>query len=133
MATTTKVCVETFIANEDFRNGAYKLVKIVRSGTQGRVAQTAAATDQAIGVLWEHIPTRDSSTVGRAVGVARLQGKLKMIAAGSIEAGQWVIPAANGRVDGTATRPTVVGQSVGIALEDASAAGDVIQVAAQIH
>ena len=133
MATTTRVCVETFIANEDFRGGTYKLVKIVRSGTAGRVAQTAAAEDQAIGVLWEHIPTRDSSTVGRAVGVARLQGKLKMIAAGAIQAGQWLIPDASGRVSGTGTRPTLVGQAVGVALEDASAAGDIIQVAAQLH
>lgn len=132
MATTTRVCVETFIANEDFRGGTYKLVKIVRSGTAGRVAQTAAAEDQAIGVLWEHIPTRDSSTVGRAVGVARLEGKLKMIAAGAIQAGQWLIPDASGRVSGTGTRPTLVGQAVGVALEDASAAGDIIQVAAQL-
>lgn len=132
MATTTRVCVETFIANEDFRGGTYKLVKIVRSGTAGRVAQTAAAEDQAIGVLWEHIPTRDSSTVGRAVGVARLSGKLKMIAAGAIQAGQWLIPDASGRVSGTGTRPTLVGQAVGVALEDASAAGQIIQVAAQL-
>ena len=133
MATTTRVCVETFIANEDFRGGTYKLVKIVRSGTAGRVAQTAAAEDQAIGVLWEHIPTRDSSTVGRAVGVARLSsGKLKMIAAGAIQAGQWLIPDASGRVSGTGTRPTLVGQAVGVALEDATAAGQIIQVAAQL-
>lgn len=129
MATTTNVCVETYVAGEDFRNDQYRLVKI---GTNGRVVSAAAATDGAIGVLWEHIPTRDSDPTGRPVGVARLMGKLKMIAHdANVDAGDFLIPAANGRVTGTTTLPTSGGGAVGVALEDSSAAGDIIQVAAQ--
>lgn len=129
MATTTNVCVETYIAGEDFRGDQYRLLQI---NSAGRVVSATAATNGAIGVLWEHIPTRDDDPTGRGVSVARLFGKLKMIAVDDqIRAGQYLVPAANGRVDGATTLPTSGGGAVGVALEDASTAGDVIQVAAQ--
>ncbi|MFQ5493771.1 MAG: hypothetical protein ACE5EX_00155 [Phycisphaerae bacterium] len=96
--------------------GQYLRVKL----TAGKLA-IAGLTDKEIGTL-EAAAFADGDV--RAVRLAAAQGTAKMVAAGAISQGAEVFTAAGGQVSTSA----VTGFAVGIALEAAAAAGDLIEV-----
>lgn len=114
-------------AGEDLRNNLFHLVKLVNSGGRAVVQKTTAATDVGVGVLAEE-PRKDAATTGENVPVVLLDGgRTQMRAAGTITAGQYVVPSTTaGRVNGvTALAASQV--AVGIALQSA-VAGDIFDV-----
>ncbi len=85
----------------------------------GKLAYAGVA-DVGIGTL-EQDCFADGDVVD--VRLRNLQGTVKMIAAGAVTSGAVVYAAANGKIDDTASN-----QQVGIALEAATADGDIIEV-----
>lgn len=114
-------------AGEDLRGNVFHLVKLVNSSGRAVVQKTTAATDVGVGVLAEE-PRKDQATTGENVPVIMLDGSRTMMrAAGTITAGQFVVPSTTaGRVNGVTT--LVASQiAVGIALTSA-VAGDIFEV-----
>lgn len=114
-------------AGEDLRGNVFHLVKLVNSSGKAVVQKTTAATDLGIGVVAEE-PRKDQASTGENVPVVMLDGgRVMMRAAGTITAGQFVVPSTTaGRVNGVTT--LVASQiAVGIALESA-VAGDIFEV-----
>jgi hypothetical protein len=118
-------------AGEDLRNNVFHLVKLVNSSGKAVVQKTTAATDLGIGIVAEE-PRKDVATTGENVPVMMLDGaRVMMRAAGTITAGQFVVPSTTaGRVNGVTA--LVASQiAVGIALESA-VAGDIFEVLGSI-
>jgi hypothetical protein len=100
--------------------------RCVKLSADDTVVQTAAATDQTIGVCQESISAADGTNA--RIADIRLMGITTAIANGSITRGTLVRADANGKVGslaGTAGLNEVV---VGLALEAASADGDQLHV-----
>jgi hypothetical protein len=112
--------IKTFIADEVIPAGAR--VKLV-SGNTARV-QLAGETDGEIGTAILH-SGKSSYAANTEVGVALLNhpGTRTCRAASAFAAGATVKRAAGGNVDDTGT-----GANFGIALEAATAAGDLVEV-----
>jgi len=104
-------------AGEDLTGSLNRLVTMQADGT----VKKSAAGEKALGPIIE-VPL--SATAGR-YGPASIQlgGIAKLSAAGAINAGQRVVPTTNGQITTGTTNP------VGVALETASAANQLIAVA----
>lgn len=127
MSTFERACIGSFIAGENLVGDMYEALTI---NSSGRVEKADAATELIVGILAE-APVSDPT--GNAVSVALINGSSKLLvkANAAISAGQALIPTTTaGRVAGVdvANIPSK-NMSIGIALEAASAAGDVIQFA----
>lgn len=114
-------------AGEDLRGNVFHLLKLVNSSGRAVLQKTTAATDLGLCVLAEE-PRKDIATTGENVPVVMLDGsRTQMRAAGTITAGQFVVPSTTaGRVNGVTA--LVASQiAVGVALQSA-VAGDVFDV-----
>ena len=101
--------------------GLYKRVKVVAEGGEVRT-EVAGVGDKDVGVQWEE--AFESGDV-RAVYLNSNAGTQKVVAAGSIDVGDEVYTAADGKVSDThATNSTLRG----IAIESAGADNDVIEI-----
>jgi len=96
---------------------------LVKLSSGAVVLNTAASTDDPIGVAM------DKKSAGDVVAVSFLKsgGSLEMVAAGAISAGAVVYASADGKVQALPAAAATYRQ-VGIALEAATADGDVIEV-----
>ena len=105
--------VKAFAAGEAL--AAYHLVKL----SSEDVVAYAAAGDNWLGV------TEEAAAINTnvAIRLRTASGTVKMTAAGAFSAGAIVYTADDGKIDDTA-----VGQPVGVALEAATADGDVVEV-----
>lgn len=117
MASEEMVRRVTLVAKADLSNDMYRFLAATRldDGTLGVVR--AGAGNVANGVLYS------KPVVGEAASVA-VSGKVKVIAGGAFQAGVRVAVDAQGRA--VAATGNVAG--VGLACEDASTAGQVVQV-----
>lgn len=133
MSSSTSVKCVTLPAGEVLAGDLYELVKIEDDAGVGKVIKTTAATDTAVGVVYESMDDQ-SGADGEPVTVALIAaggiGEVK--AGGAITAGDIVVPdaavagrAASGGADVAALAADVVG--IGIALETA-VDGDVFKV-----
>jgi hypothetical protein len=113
----------TLIAGSDFTGDLYKVVEITADNTCDIVG---ALTDTVVGIVGEEVLS------GGNVPIVLLQGRVKVRAGAAITVGQVVIPATDGEVTG-ATQATL-GDGVmglGVALQAADNAGDIIEILAQ--
>lgn len=126
----------TLVAGEDLRESMYSLLTLVDDGNgYGVVKKSTGSIDvNAVGVLGIN-PNPDVDTMGFGVSVVLLEGVVKVIANGTITAGDFVVAdaAVPGRVSGI---NTVVGAGdgtfiVGIALQSA-VMEDVFEVLGQV-
>ena len=110
MAKYNAITTVTLPAGQAFGRGSiYHLLKVENDGDVGKVVNTDAVTDGAIGVLMEDGPIRD----GEFVSVALLQGVVPMKAGDAITAGQTIVPDATvGRVNGLDDPIAAVAQKI---------------------
>ena len=123
MASTQCVKIVSMLQGESLKG---KLNYALTINAAGRVVMTDAVTEAIIGTVASD-PGVD--TVGAIVSVAMVNGSgtLKVVANAAITRGHYVIPTTtDGKVAGAATVTTQ--QAMGIALEAASAADEVIEV-----
>ena len=112
-------CIKTFTAGAAFL--AHALVKL----SSGKVVKsTATATDDPVGIA-EYAAEADGDEV--AVRLLNTDGTVEMVAAGAVTSGTIVYAAADGKVQ---TLPVAAAtyRQIGIALEAATADGDIIEV-----
>lgn len=134
MAVYENVTTVSLIAGEDLRGDLGSLLHIENDGGTGKVIKTTLATQAPVGVLAEN-PFANLDTDGTSVPVTILNSVVKMVAGGSITAGQLIVADTGvaGRVLGIANIAAIPagGAAVGTALESA-VDGDVFKVLAQI-
>ena len=115
MATWTEERTKTFVAGEDL--AAYRRVKL--GSTAGEVVYADAADFAFIGFTVNAVSSGDTVTV--ALGSAT--GTFLCTAAGTFAAHAAIHPAADGKIDGSGSVP-----SIGTALNAATAIGDVVEI-----
>ncbi len=113
----------TMIAGSDFTGDIYKLVEVTTVANTVDIVD--GLTDTVVGVIGEEVLS------GRDVPIILLQGRVKVRAGAAITIGQVLIPATDGEVTG-ATQATLGDgvMGVGVALQTADAAGDIIEMLA---
>lgn len=118
MAIETREAVKGFSATAAIEQ--YRLLRLTAGS--GTAVEHCGAEDEPIG-----ISDQDDVAVGEFVSVRLLSdaGTAKVQAAGAIAIGDRVYPAANGQIDDVTTAN---GKSIGVALEAATAANDIIEV-----
>ena len=125
MASTQCVKIVSMRQGESLKG---KLNYALTINSAGRVIMTDAVTEVIIGTVASD-PGVD--TVGAPVSVAMVSGSgtLKVVANAAITRGHAVVPTAtDGKVSGVAIGTVSAQQAMGIALEAASAADEVIEV-----
>lgn len=125
---------ETHIAGANLNGLLYRCLQL---NAAGRVVVGAAADDYVIGVL-AHDPKRSQTdstdTTGDPVTVANMKGKVPVVAEEAIAVGNFVVPGASGKVaDGGSAIASITANSyvLGVAMEEATADGDIILIKAQ--
>lgn len=115
MSTTVTGPSRTFKAGADLRTKQYFIVKL----SSGDVVLAAAATDNLLGILMN----KPNSAENAEVQLVNSQGTCKVVAGGSITAGNMITADSAGKAVAT----TSVGNYIlGMALKDA-ASGDVVE------
>jgi len=117
MSQQSNTVYKTFVAGADLSSGQHLFVEL---GSNGTVTICNAATDVPIGVLTDFY----RATPGQSVTVA-IGGTVKVKAGGAITAGAWVGTGADGKAVAKSEDGDIVR---GIALESASADGDIIEI-----
>jgi hypothetical protein len=107
---------KTFIASADYGDTKYVFVELNSGRNQCNICN--AATDTPIGVM-ENNPESGSAMV------VQLDGTTKIIASAAIAKGSWVGTTAAGKA---VVKNTLGDVCVGIALEAATASGDIIEI-----
>ena len=121
----------SLIANETVASGLRGRLAVITPGAGGRVARAGGDTDIPVAGVF----AQDSMVQGEPVTVDQLQGKVTMIAKLAITAG-WPVNVHNATTNADRGKVTATAEwhatstNVGIALEDAAADGDRIQVLA---
>ena len=89
---------ESYISGANLNGQLYRLVKLNSSGT---VELSTAAADRSVGIL-AHDPKRSqfdsTATTGDAVPVAKLKGKVPMVASEAIAVGNFVVATTSGEI-----------------------------------
>ncbi|MGI9491972.1 MAG: hypothetical protein ACR2QF_06185 [Geminicoccaceae bacterium] len=123
---------ETYIAGADLKNLLYRLVKL---DANGEAVLSVAPGDYSVGILARNATRTHKSTedvTGDAVTVAKIKGKVPMVASAAITAGNIVVAAADGKIQqraGTDPADATAGDVVlGTAMEAASGDGQVITI-----
>jgi hypothetical protein len=98
-------------------------------GSGNRVAQTAGAAAQVLGVFIETVDTAKVAT-GKVVAGVQLMGEARVIAGAAVSRGDHLTTDASGRA---VTKTKAIagaqpGNSFGVAMTPASSAGDIIEV-----
>ena len=127
----------TLIADTSILTGdIYRLVKITAENTVGRAV---ASTDTPIGVLGENPAPSGAAgaaqvPAAQSLPVTLLQGRVKVLAGGTLAVGDLVIADANGAgIDGGANQAALAADvvAVGVALE-AAVVNQIFEMQAQI-
>lgn len=113
----------SLIAGSDFTGDLHKVVEVTAANT---VDVVGATTDVVVGTIAEEV------LIGVAVPITLLQGRVKVRAGAAITVGHLIVPAADGEVTGVASLAAIPVDSmaIGVALEAAGAAGDIIEMLA---
>jgi hypothetical protein len=116
--------VVSLIAGEDLRDDLHCLLAFEDDSNVAKVIKAASATAVGIGVLAEN-PRSDVSTDGYTVPVTLLKGIVKMIAQGTITAGEIIIPTTTaGKVEGVANTGALAADQMGLGIALVSAVAD---------
>lgn len=118
MSQQTGLLDKTFKAGSDLSAKQYYIVKMCSSTTPYGVILGAANTDEVIGVL-QNEPAMNEAAVVRVFGTT------KVIAGTPIAIGEWVVSDASGKAQNVQADKNTV---IGLALETASADGDIIEI-----
>lgn len=121
MASTESAKSVSMLAGSDLRTDLFKVVRITAANTVDLVTDPIQT---AIGLVGEAV------NIGETVPVVLLSGRIKVLAGAAISVGELLIADATSRVVGIADIDTlgVNEMAIGVALEDAAAAGDVIEM-----
>ncbi len=118
MSVQNNLLNKSFVASADYSAKQYYIMKQTTSTTPYGIVLASAATDNVIGIL------QNEPNVGET-GVVAIIGTAKVIAGTPISIGEFIVADSNGKANTIQAAGEIV---IGQALEEATAAGDIIEV-----